>query len=233
MTITSFQSKKAGLITVERDQTVVTIRTSRLILKSLNQYNRDDLITQCVQLMGSPDNTALFGDGRAWDHNKIIDFVDSSLMQWNDHPFFGVFIAHNLETNEFVGQLHINYTPEYFFTLFQTHQNAAEIGYILDQPFWGKGYATEMAIAGKKYIKHIRTLDEFNALKRPVDEIVATAHPDNHGSTHILRKILKNEEAETIYRYDNPRLFFYKRLKKDDTSCEATPTIDSTMNLHT
>lgn len=53
-----------------------------------------------------------------------------------------------------------------------------EVGYILKQSAWGKGYATEVA----------SRLLRFAFEETPLDEVVAVTDPDNAASRHVLQK---------------------------------------------
>lgn len=221
-TAMTYHSKKVGQIIIESESNFITIYTSRLILRSLNQHNREEFIAHTMRLMGSPENTALFGDGQVWDEKKVIESVDLAIKEWNGNTRFGAFAVHDAKTNEFMGNLSVDYNPAEFFTIFGKHKNAAEIGYILDHKYWGKGYGTEIAIAGKKYIKHMIATNGFESIENPLEEIVATAHPENHGSTSILRKTLKRQEDMVITRYGHQRIFFYKPLNKIKSDLSTT-----------
>ncbi|HGZ70800.1 MAG TPA: N-acetyltransferase [Nitratifractor sp.] len=63
-----------------------------------------------------------------------------------------------------------------------------EFGYILAKDAWGKGYATEIAIAQIEYIK--KKLNSSN--------VYATVHPENYASVRVLEKVglHKIEEVE-------------------------------------
>ena len=53
-----------------------------------------------------------------------------------------------------------------------------EVGFLLDRPFWGKGYATEAAQASLSF-----GFDQFH-----LDHIIALVHPDNVGSRRVIAK---------------------------------------------
>lgn len=220
-TVTTYHSKKVDQIMIESESNAITIYTKSLILRSLNQSDREELIAHTMRLRGAPENTALFGDGQVWDEKKVTELVDLAINEWNGNSRFGVFAVHDKKTNEFMGNLHVDYNPSEFFTIFGKHKNAAEIGYILDHQYWGKGYGTEIAIAGKKYIKHMIATNGFESIENPLEEIVATAHPENHGSTSILRKTLKRQEDKVITRYGHPRILFYKPLNNIKTDAST------------
>lgn len=179
----------------------------------MNQFTRDELIDHYTKLMCSPNNMSFFENGKCWDEVKILACVDEAINAWNENKWFCPFVVSDAKTNELIGNLDINHSPDIFYTFFGKYKNSVEIGYILDEKFWGKGYGTEIAIAGKKYIKHIIAAGKFESLDVSFSEIVATAHPENKGSIAILRKTLKRQEDSIINCYGQPRSFFFKPLK--------------------
>lgn len=217
MTILSYQSKRVGTITISTDSKHITIRTDRLVFKSLNQHDRDDIITHYTKLMGEPENIALYGEGLTWDKQKVTEFIDDEINKWNDNKRFCSFSAHDAMTDEFMGDVQISNAFDLFSHVRESHRHAAEIGYILDKKFWGKGFGTELAIVAKIYVKHLIAESELDDLLSPLEEIVATAHPENHGSVSILRKTLKHQETTELRCYgDKPRILFFKSLRKSD-----------------
>jgi ribosomal-protein-alanine N-acetyltransferase len=79
------------------------------------------------------------------------------------------------ETNEFVGWAGIKYNTE----VLNNKINFYDIGYRLDEKFWGKGYASEATLAWLKYAfetMNIKTME-------------AAAHIDNIASNKILQNI--------------------------------------------
>lgn len=65
-----------------------------------------------------------------------------------------------------------------------------EVGYGFDKPFWGQGYATEVAAGWLRYGF------EQAGLRR----IVAVAQPENIASTHVMEKLgMKYEKIEQHY----------------------------------
>ncbi len=53
-----------------------------------------------------------------------------------------------------------------------------EVGFLLDRPFWGKGYATEAALASL----------HFGFENIQLDHIIALVHPDNLASRRVIQK---------------------------------------------
>ena len=66
-----------------------------------------------------------------------------------------------------------------------------QIGYALDEPFWGRGYATEMAGAVLRY--------GFRDLGLPRLHAIATL--DNHASHRVLLKIGMKRNGERAFSH--------------------------------
>ncbi|HKP71314.1 MAG TPA: GNAT family N-acetyltransferase [Pyrinomonadaceae bacterium] len=78
-----------------------------------------------------------------------------------------------------------------------------EVGYGFDTPYWGKGYATELAAAWLRY--------GFEQLKLP--RIIAIASPENKSSWHVMEKLgMKYETTEP--HYGSPCVFY--AISRDD-----------------
>jgi RimJ/RimL family protein N-acetyltransferase len=56
--------------------------------------------------------------------------------------------------------------------------NETEVGFLLDRPFWGKGYATAAA--------HLAL--DFGFEERRLDHLIALVHPDNLASRRVIEK---------------------------------------------
>ncbi|WP_131782712.1 GNAT family N-acetyltransferase [Legionella gresilensis] len=216
MKITTYQSKKIGTVVVRTEGHQATICSDRLKLKSLNQCNISYLIDQYKPLLINPENTKWFGTGKIWSEKEVEDFVLEEEKYWREGRNYGAFAVYDAKTKNFIGSLFINQAINDFAHIGAGHKQAIEIGYIIDKEFNGKGYGTEIAILGKKYIKYLAAnltnLNEENKIK----EIVATVHPLNKGSLRILEKTLKQQEPEEFKKFGGqPRLLFFKPLKEE------------------
>ncbi|MEM7428765.1 MAG: GNAT family N-acetyltransferase [Pseudomonadota bacterium] len=70
-----------------------------------------------------------------------------------------------------------------------------ELGYTLKPAAWGKGYATEIALA----------LQRFVFEETPLQKVVGVTHPDNLVSQHILRKVgMRYTGLRRAYALDLP-----------------------------
>ena len=81
--------------------------------------------------------------------------------------------------NEITGWAGLQFLPEL---------NETEVGYLLDKPFWGRGFATEAAQASIR--------DGFE--RCGLDHIIALVHPDNIASRRVIEKC-SMEYVETIH----------------------------------
>jgi ribosomal-protein-alanine N-acetyltransferase len=70
---------------------------------------------------------------------------------------------------EIIGWAGLQYLPEI---------EETEVGFLLDRPFWGKGYATESALASLRF-----AFDHAN-----LDHIIALVHPNNLASRRVIGK---------------------------------------------
>lgn len=65
------------------------------------------------------------------------------------------------------------------FTKFDFHSNSAEIGYVLNPAYWGKGYATEA----------VNSVIEFGFKKLGLVRIEAKYIEGNNASRHVMEKV--------------------------------------------
>lgn len=213
----TYTSKKLGNVTIKSELNHYTIYSDRLVARSLNQDTESFLIDKYTTLLESPENIKMFGEGQTWGPSAVKEFIQDETKRWNSGNKFSVLSIYHSTTQEFIGYLHIKHSLDDFSHVGVGHQNVGEIAYIIDQAFWGKGYGTEIAILGKKFIKHIISESETETLEKNIKEIVATVHPSNEGSKRILQKTLKHQEQEEFTKFgDKPRLLFFKPLKTTD-----------------
>lgn len=101
-------------------------------------------------------------------------------------------------TGNFVGWAGLKLITE----LTNNHNNYYDLGYRFSKRFWGKGYATEAAIAVRDY--------GFNELK--LNEIIGIADISNLGSIHVLKKIGLKQIA--IFDYHGIQHYWMKIEKQ-------------------
>ncbi|ESU24826.1 putative ribosomal-protein-amino-acid N-acetyltransferase [Flavobacterium enshiense DK69] len=102
---------------------------------------------------------------------KTIELVRNQYIENN----IGRFAMISKETNEFMGWAGLKFNTE----TINNKTNFYDIGYRLDEPFWGKGYASEASFAWLTY--------GFNTMK--IKTMTASAQSGNDASNRILQKI--------------------------------------------
>ncbi|PWY53967.1 N-acetyltransferase [Legionella qingyii] len=209
-----YTSKKLGNVTIKSELNHYSVYSNRLEARSLNQDEESFLIDKYTLLLEKPENIKMFGEGKTWKPSAVKEFIKDEIKRWNFGNKFSVLSIYHSTTQEFIGYLCVNHSLDDFANVGVGHKNVGEIAYIIDQAFWGKGYGTEIAILGKKFIKHIISESENETLEHNIKEIVATVHPSNEGSKRILQKTLKHQEQEEFTKFGGqPRLLFFKPLK--------------------
>ncbi|MEG1710858.1 MAG: GNAT family N-acetyltransferase [Clostridia bacterium] len=154
------------------------IESNRLYL---NKIELSDFKELCKMLQ---DKDVMY----AWEKT----FSDKEVIEWikkreNGYSTYGYdyFLAINKETSKVIGQIGIlneNIKGE----------NYIGIGWILNKSEWGKGYATEGALACIDYV--------FNVLK--VDKVIADIRPTNAKSINVAMKIGMKPVGRFIKAYD-------------------------------
>ncbi len=102
---------------------------------------------------------------------EIIEFVRKQYIENG----IGRFAMISKDTNEFIGWAGLKHNTEKV----NNKINFYDIGYRLDEKFWGKGYASEATFAWLKYA--------FETMN--IKTIEAAAHTENVASNRILQKI--------------------------------------------
>lgn len=216
------KSNKIGQVTISISSNAeVTIRTNRLILRSLNQIDMVELTKNYKSLLGNYKNVRMFQDGNPWSEERVKAYLTNRVQLWNDGASFSSFSVYDASSNAYIGSFNCNYRAHDYGSLGRGHHNVVEIGFLVDQPHWGNRYGTEIAAAGIKYIKY-RTSQQRVEGKSAPDEVVATVHPENLASINILQKTLKNKEDSDFGKYNGQsRIFFFKPLSKDSPKTKS------------
>ena len=106
--------------------------------------------------------------------DEIHDYITKVRQQYFDNKM-GRFVAITKDTNELIGWVGLKFNTEKV----NNKINFYDIGYRLNEKFWGKGFATEATFAWQNY--------GFDVMKIPI--MSAAAHTDNIASNKILLKI--------------------------------------------
>jgi len=100
--------------------------------------------------------------------DKVQRFITGQQMHWEKHGYGDWGVVPDGEV-EIIGWAGLQFLPEL---------DETEVGFLLDRPFWGKGYATEAALASL----------EFGFEHFGLDHIIALVHPENLASRRVIEK---------------------------------------------
>ena len=155
------------------------IETSHLILRPIQKNDTDRL----HEMYCNPAVMKYIYDGNTFTKEKTIERVDECLLHWKNNGF-GVYMLIEKSTQLTAGYCVLRY----FVNEHPYLDGEIEIGYILDEPFWGKGYATEA----------VRACIQHGFEKHYFKKILATILPDNIASQKVV------EKAGMIFTRDLP-----------------------------
>jgi len=143
---------------------IPALKTNRLTLRPLQPL--DAIVLH--HIYQSEGVLRYFPDPDPPPPEKIQRLIAAQLAHWEKYGYGNWGILPEGE-KEIVGWAGLQFLPEL---------DETEVGYLLDRPFWGKGYATEAALASLNF-----GFERFN-----MDHIIALVHPDNLASRRVIEK---------------------------------------------
>ena len=157
------------------------IETERLILRQWKETDRNTF----AELNGDPENLKFFP--YVLTRKQSDEFINKTIDHINKNQY-GLFAIEIKETNEFIGFTGLA-TPSFE----ASFTPCTEIGWRLHKNFWGKGYATEAAIAALEYGFSIINLDE----------IVSFTSHYNIPSINVMKKIGMKHDQQGDFDHPN------------------------------
>ena len=142
------------------------IETERLILRP---HTMDD-VEPSYQMNLDKEVSRYTGDGGVQTREEIHRRIKENVLGDYAKYGFGRFAVILKSENKFIGFSGLKYLPDL---------DEVDLGYRLIRQYWGKGYATESALASLDF--------GFNQLG--MDKIIALALPENKASIHIMDKL--------------------------------------------
>jgi len=148
----------------------IIIETKRLTIREIDIKD----INIMLELHSDPEVHRYLGNKTITTLEKMREAIDSLKEQYNN---FGVgrWAMIDKTNNEFIGWTGLEFVTKET----NNHKNFYDLGYRLLRKYWGRGFATESAIASLEY-----AFSKINAT-----EIYAMADIENIGSNKILKKV--------------------------------------------
>ena len=141
-----------------------TLHTARLALRPLKESDAAVL----YRIYQSPGLLQYFPNPHPPSLDKVQRFISGQHEHWQQYGYGDWGILPEGE-NEIAGWAGLQFLPEL---------NETEVGFVLDRPFWGLGYATEAAIASLR----------FGFENASLGYIIALVHPENVASIRVIEK---------------------------------------------
>lgn len=159
------------------------LRTRRLLLRPWSRDDREAF----GALASDPRVTQYIGDGSTWTRERTDDVFERQLRHWDEHGFGwrAAILAETSEWAGFVGPNHVG--PE----ATEVTGDEVEIGWWLRPELWGRGLATEGAVALR---------DEAFATVG-LERIIGRHKPDNVASGCIMEKLGMTFERDALGRH--------------------------------
>jgi RimJ/RimL family protein N-acetyltransferase len=143
----------------------VTLETQRLRLRAFRNEDLDAYAAICAD----PQVMRYLGTGVTLDRSETWRAMAGILGHWQLLGY-GMFAVEIRATGELIGRAGYLDPPGW---------PGFELGWVLGQPWWGKGYAVEAAIRCRDHA--------FEVLGR--DRLISLIRPDNHRSIRVAEKI--------------------------------------------
>lgn len=177
----------------------ILFETDRLFLR---QFEDNDTDAALILSMNSiPEVLQYLHEPLLQDMNHAKEILRNIILPQYKNKL-GRWSVHLKNNNEFIGWCGLKYRPE---------RNEIDLGYRFIPVAWGKGYATEAAIACLQYA--------FNSLK--LEKINACAHIENIASLSILQKIGMQYTGDEIIDECPVKCFIIKSEDYSGTSASA------------
>ena len=151
------------------------VETQRLQLRGLALEDTDDLYT----LWNNPEVSKYFPNTSPPKIETVQNIIKYQFTMWERYGY-GWWAVILRDSSELLGWCGLQYLPE---------TDETEVGYLLGQVYWAKGYATEAAQASIKY--------GFETLR--LKEIIGVVHPQNQPSIHVIEKLGMTFVDRTYY----------------------------------
>ena len=146
-------------------KSIEQIETERMIGRRFSTSDFDDL----YRMLTDPEVTKTLGGIKTRQETE--QALQRTIAHWDEHGF-GMWMFYDKATGRFAGR-------GGFRKLELEGKAETEIAYALMSEFWGKGYATEMALVSKKVA--------FETLDLP--DLVCFTMTTNNASKNVMQKI--------------------------------------------
>ena len=165
------------------------IETERILLRPFCIKD----IERFAKICANPNVMRYIGDGKPVSRNVIAEKIPEWIELYEKQKY-GLMALVMKDTDELIG---------FCGFIHQTVDEVEyiELGYRLDEAYWGKGIATEVAVAVRDYA--------FNVLEIPM--LISIINHQNDASKHVAKKVGMRLMKQTNFKNVLVDVFFLKR----------------------
>ncbi|HEY2354020.1 MAG TPA: GNAT family N-acetyltransferase [Gaiellaceae bacterium] len=172
------------------------IETERLILRPPRLEDVDDFAVAYAD----PEVMRYLGDGSTATREEVAQVIERSLERWNANGM-GLFAMESRETGRVVGRSGFLVWDSEGWTVANLadagDRAEIELGWMVARESWGRGYATEAALA----------LREWAVAERGLTRLISLIRPGNMRSIRVAEKIGETFEREIVMT-ERPSLMY-------------------------
>ena len=164
---------------------MIVIKAERLILREMTLADLPatwDIVC---------DEQTMYAWNGAWSEEENREAIEKQIRGYRDDGF-GRWAVVLKDTGAVIGICGLQYCDA-------DHYRVLEIGYMFNRAYWHNGYATEAAIACKKYAFDVLGFDEVFSLVR--DTNIASMNVAIRNEMLIRRRYIKNYKGEEMPHY--------------------------------
>jgi ribosomal-protein-alanine N-acetyltransferase len=161
----------------------VRLETERLVLRPLALDDLDDF----ARFVADPETMRFIGAGGTRTREQALDTLERMMESYEAHGFGQLAIVRK-EDGAVMGRCGLLVWDPKTWTITQELDGAVEIevGYLLGRDYWGRGYATEAAMAVRDL-----ALGELG-----FERLIALIYPDNVRSIRVAEKLGMEPDGE-------------------------------------
>lgn len=164
----------------------ILIETVRLKISLMSEEHQAWYVQHVRQ-----DGIMKYITGRGLNEEEAAARFQRAINIGTEHHGFGFLVVQLKDDDRFVGIGKLSFDG----------RDSAELGYSLELPFWGRGFAKEIMLA----------LEDYARRNERVKKLTAIVDPDNFRSLYLLEKAGFQIDEIGIFK-DSPSVFLSKTL---------------------
>jgi RimJ/RimL family protein N-acetyltransferase len=180
---------------------VVEIETQRLLLRQW----RDDDVEPYARICADAEVMRYIGGGAALTREQSEAQISDFVRHWEEHGF-GLWAIEHKASGAFVGFVGLSHQDGW-----TESEHKREVGWRLDPAYWGRGFATEGAVASVRY--------GFEVLG--LERIISIIQPENKASRRVAEKAGLSLQGETRWRGNGVVWYAVDRPGRETAQPEA------------